>query len=875
MCITHANEAIEVTSSRLPKSVEPRHYTLRITPDLVGFTHTGEETIDVEVLKRVSSITITSAEIKISGITITDKFGKTRPGEVTYDEENEFAKFTFPGDVLPGRHKLSFTFKGEINDKMHGFYRSFYKDAEGKEHAIASTQMEPADARRAFPCFDEPAFKATFGITLVVDENLVALSNGKQISEKKLDGGKKEVSFKRTIKMATYIVAFVVGKLVESETVTANGVKIRVFHTPGKEHLVKFALDTAQKAIKRCEKYFGIKYPGDKLDLIAIPEFAFGAMENLGCMIFKETALLVDPLTATIAELMRVFEVVCHEIVHSWFGDYVTMIWWHGLWLNEAFATYVSNKIVHHYHPEWNVFEELAAGRRAGAMRTDGLLTTRAIQAPVNRASDALGMVDGITYGKGSGGLWQLEAYIGGKAFRDGIRVYLKKHALGNTENSDLWAAIGSQSRKRVADIMDSWIFQPGHPVVSVSEPHGASNGRVTLGQKRFLFGEAASATRQPLVCTTESSPDAAKANSWLIPVKLRYETAKGVKNKWVLLDEIEKSIYLGPDVKWVVANAGGSGFYRTQYASPLTGKIEVSSLSVLERFNLVNDSWSCVRAGLLTSDDYFDVIKEFSGENDPNVLGVITGSFGTLMDVLPKANRHAFRTFIRGLFNPTLTRLGWKDRHDESAQDKRVRGQVISALGLHGRDQEVQAKAKELFKMYFVDKSAVANNVAPALVWITAASGDEAQFEQFKSLYVDNNNPQEKARYLAALSTFENEELLSRALNLSLTRTIRNQDAPGLIASLLNTDIKEEAWKFVQDNWDYMVQHFAESQLIGMVSGFAALSTPELEAEVQAFLASHPVRGGAKQVAQVLENLRLNVSFREREIDRMVKRFS
>ena len=875
MCMIHAAEAIEVSPTRLPKYVEPKHYTLKITPDLVGFTHTGEETIDVQVLKKVSSITINSAEIKISGVTITDKFGNTRTGQVSYDQENEFATFTFGGDVVAGRHKLSFSFEGEINDKMHGFYRSMYKDADGKEHFIASTQMEPADARRAFPCFDEPAFKATFGITLVVDEDLVALSNGKQISVTKLEGGKKEVTFKRTMKMATYIVAFVVGNLVESETVIANGVKIRVFHTPGKEHLTKFALDTAQKAIKFCEKYFGIKYPGDKLDLIAIPEFAFGAMENLGCMIFKETALLVDPLTATIAELMRVFEVVAHEIVHSWFGDYVTMIWWHGLWLNEAFATYVSNKIVHFYHPEWNVFEELAAGRRGGAMRTDGLLTTRAIQAPVNRASEALGMVDGITYGKGSGVLWQLEKYIGGKAFRDGIRVYLKKHALGNTENSDLWAAIGSQSSKRVADIMDSWIFQPGHPVVSVSESHGASNGRVTLGQKRFLYGEAAPATNQPLVGTAESSSAPAKASTWLIPVKVRFETAKGVKNKWVLLDETEKSIYLGPDVKWVVANAGGSGFYRTRYATPLTGKIDVSTLSVLERFNLVNDSWSCVRAGLVTSDDYHNVIKEFSGETDPNVLGVIIGSLGALMDVLPKGNRPAFRAFIRDLFNPTLTRLGWEDRPGESAQDKRLRGQVITTLGVTGRDEAVQAKARELFKRYLVDKSVVPNNVAPSLAWIAAATGDEAQFERFKSFYMTNDNPQEKARYLAALSSFENEELLGRALQLSLTKTIRNQDAPGLINSLLTTDIKEEAWKFVQDNWDYIVKHFAEAQLIGMVSGFGALSTPELEAEVQAFLASHPVRGGAKQVAQVLENLRLNVSFRERELDRMVSRFS
>ncbi len=878
MCITHSAESIEVARDRLPKDVVPKHYTLTLTPDLAAFTFTGEETVDVQVLKKVSSITINSAEINISGITITDKFGNELPGSVEYDVEREFATFTFPADIVPGRHKLSFSFAGEINDKMHGFYRSIYKDADGKEHVIASTQMEPADARRAFPCFDEPAFKATFGVTLIVDENLVALSNGRQISEKKLEGGKKAVTFKRTIKMSTYIVAFVVGNLAVSETVIANGVKIRVFHVPGKEGLTQFALASAVYAIKKCEKYFGIKYPGDKLDLIAIPEFAFGAMENLGCMIFKETALLVNPLTATIAELMRVFETVAHEIVHSWFGDYVTMIWWHGLWLNEAFATYVSNKIVHAAHKEWNVFEELAAGRRGGAMRTDGLLTTRPIQSPVKRASDALGMVDGITYGKGSGVLWQLESYIGGRAFRDGIRVYLRKHALGNTENSDLWNAIGSQSKKPVAKMMDSWIFQPGHPVVSVSEPCGASCGHVKLGQKRFLYGEAASSSaKESISCAAVGSSAApAEGGTWMIPVHLRYETAAGVKTKWVLLDEREKSIYLGPDVKWVVANAGGSGFYRTRYATPLTGKLKVSQLSVLERFNLVNDAWSCVRAGLVNSDDYYDVIKEFSDETDPNVMGVITGSLGALLDVLPEANRPAFRAFIRNLLRPALARLGWKDRENESSQDKRLRGQVITALGLTGRDEAVQNQAKDLFKQYLIDKSAVSSNVAPALVWITALTGDEATHEQFRRLAKESSTPQEQQRYLHALGSFDDKALLRRTLAMTLTKEdVRNQDAPALIGTLLSTDIKEEVWKFIQENWDYMVKHFAESQLIGMVSGFSALSKPELEAEVQAFLASHPVRGGAKQVAQVLENLRLNVALRERERDRMVKRFA
>jgi len=687
------------------------------------------------------------------------------------------------------------------------------------------------------------------------------LSNGETLDTTSLSSqqGKKAVRFKKTIKMSTYLVAMVVGEFVESKTVTANGTKIRVFHVPGKEDLTQFALDAAVYSINYCENYFGIRYPGDKLDLVGIPDFAFGAMENLGCMIFRETALLVNPATATLAEKARVFEVVAHEIVHSWFGDLVTMIWWHGLWLNEAFATFVSQKIVDSAHPDWNVWEDFAAGRRGGAMRTDGLLTTRPIQADVERASDALGMVDGITYGKGSGVLWQLEQFIGEDVFRDGIRVYLKKHAYGNTENSDLWDAIGSQSEQPVRVIMDSWIFQPGHPVVDVANTTGATRGSIKLGQKRFVYS---------------TTPENDKSN-WLIPINLRYENGSGVKNKWVLLDRSSRTVYLGKDVKWVVANAGGTGFYRTRYESALTSRIDVSTLSALERFNLVNDTWACVRAGLVSSTDYHDVIKEFANETDPDVIGIITGSLSALRSVLPEENRPAFRRFVRELFNPMLARLGWQEKEGESNQDRQLRGQVISTLGRSGQDAAVRQQAREYFKQYLNDKSAVPNNVAPALVYIAAETGDAADYAEFQRLYGLSNNPQEKVRYLYALASFTDKELLRKTLAATITDAIRTQDAPSMVAMLLDSEIKDEAWQFVQDNWDYMVAHYPETGLISMIGGFAALSTPEKELEVQAFLATHPVRGGSKQVAQCLENLRLSVAFRERELHRLVARFA
>jgi puromycin-sensitive aminopeptidase len=876
MCISHVDEAVQVSGSRLPRNVVPLHYRLRFEPFFSTYTFAGDETVDIKVLEPTSSIVINAAELKISNVVLSTASGRSFKAEVTFDEENEFAIFTFPTTIKKGRYKLSLKFRGVLNGKLHGFYRTLYKGVDGKKKVIASTQMEPADARRAFPSFDEPDRKAEFSISIIADPSLTALSNGLPYRSRLLPNGKKLTTFEKSPLMATYVTGMVVGAFAKSKTVVVNGVKVTVYCTPGKEGLTDFALEAAQYTIKWCEEFFKIKYPGKKLDLVGIPEFAFGAMENWNLNIFRETALLVDPKTATIAEMMQVFITVAHEIVHTWFGNLVTMKWWNGLWLNEAFATFISMKVAAHAHPEWHVFEDFAAGRRAGAMRTDGLMTTRPIQAEVEKASEALGMVDGITYGKGSGVLWQLEQFIGDDVFRDGVRVYLQKHLYGNTVNDDLWSAIGSQTKAPVEEMMKSWIFQPGHPVVTVGSCDCGSGGRLKLNQRRFFYGEPAEeGTKSAMVCSSPSADiDWSNAGRWMVPIKLRYESEDGVKEKWVMLDSKEKSIYLGNDVKWVLANSGGSGFYRTRYETALTSKVAISELSIGERYNLVSDTWACVRAGLVSSTDYHDVIKEFANETDPNVMGVIIGSMGTLLDVLPKANRESFRTFIRELLTPTLARLGWQEQPGESVQDKQLRGKVIDTLGCTARDQAVADQGKALFRQYLVDKSVVPNNVAPSLVWITAASGDEAQYEEFLRFYNTTQNPQEKVRYLYALAYFDDENLLRRTLAASITDVVKKQDAHNVLATLLDSDIQEEAWAFVQKNWDILVGRLSETGMISLVGSFSALSEPHLEQQVRDFIATHPVRGGNKQVAQMLENLRINVSFREREIERLTARF-
>jgi puromycin-sensitive aminopeptidase len=485
MCMADKDTALEVSSIRLPETVVPEHYAITLRPDITNASFSGDEVIDVKVKAPVSEILINAAELTLSQVFVTDSFGTTLRGQVSMDEPNERAVIKFDGVVGKGKWKLHISFNGVLNDKLHGFYRSVYKDAAGAEHVIASTQFEPNDARRAFPCFDEPSFKATFGITLEVDEHLTAISNGPVIGEVKLAGGKKAVTFKDTMKMSTYIVAFVVGEFERTEAINVNGTEVRVYHIPGKAELATFALKAAQFSLTWYERYFGIKYPGDKLDMIGIPDFAFGAMENLGCVTFRETALLVNEKTGTIGELSRVAEVVAHEIAHMWFGDLVTMKWWNGLWLNEAFATFMATKVEDAFRKEWKRWDSFGI-ERAAAFRTDGLVATRPIEAVVTHPSQALGMIDVITYRKGCSVLRQLEQFIGEEAFRKGIAHYLRKHSYGNAETTDLWDAIDTATDKPVREIMNSWIFQPGYPVISVSE--SAVSGCVTLSQAPFKY---------------------------------------------------------------------------------------------------------------------------------------------------------------------------------------------------------------------------------------------------------------------------------------------------------------------------------------------------------------------------------------------------
>ncbi|HYK65199.1 MAG TPA: M1 family metallopeptidase, partial [Patescibacteria group bacterium] len=468
---------------RLPKNVTPRRYEIRLTPDLKNFTFQGQVDIAVVVNEATDDVVLNALELEIDKV-VAERAGKSLTAKAELETTKERAHLRFAEKLAPGDWTLKISFRGILNDKLHGFYRSQYTDAAGKAHVVATTQFESTDARRAFPCWDEPELKASYKVTLVIDDHLAAFSNGGEESSRKIAGGKREVVFKETIAMSTYLVAFIVGEFVATAPVDA-GTPLRIVHVPGKESLTSWATRIGAFSLKYFADYYGLKYPGDKLDLLAIPDFASGAMENLGAITFRETALLADEKTASRAELERVADVVSHENAHMWFGDLVTMRWWNGIWLNEAFATFMEMLAVDAWKPQWKRWESFSVSR-AAAMAIDGLRSTRSIEYTVRSPEDCRAMFDILTYEKGAAVLRMLEQFLTANVFRDGIRLYLKKHQFNNTETGDLWDALESASREPVRKMMDSWIFQPGFPIVDASP---SANGRgLKLSQRRFFY---------------------------------------------------------------------------------------------------------------------------------------------------------------------------------------------------------------------------------------------------------------------------------------------------------------------------------------------------------------------------------------------------
>ncbi len=854
---------VALDSFRLPKHVVPTDYVIKLFPNPTGKSgrFRGEETIAVTVKEATKVVALNVCDITIQKVRIT-RDGKSIVGKVTVNKENEVATITFPKQIAVGDWKLHLSFIGSHNQALRGFYKSTWEDASGKTHTIVTTQHEATEARKTFPCFDEPAFKATFKVSLVIDKKLVALSNGRNIKETSISRRRKVVEFARTPKMSTYLTCFIVGEFESSEPAFVNGKEIRIWCVPGKKHMTSWALKCAVRGIEWFEDYFGVPYfGGDKIDHVAIPDFEAGAMENTGCVTYREEALLCDEATAAHDELESIAVTVLHEESHFWFGDLVTMDWWNGLWLNESFATFMENLCLAMWKPEWKIWDGFG-GMRAAALRIDGLKSTHPIEMPVNHPDEVDELFDAISYNKGGSVLDMIHQYIGFETFRKGISIYLSRHGLSNTQTGDLWDALEEACRAEGSDIpvrriMDAWVFTPGHPVVSVLR--GEKPGTIKVSQQQFQF-----ISEEP------------STSLWPIPLIIKTKTASGeIVKQTVLLDTADATIEVGESFQWVKLNAGGSGVHRVRYSSELALALTANvqeNLSVIERFNLVNDAWAGVRAGLSTSIEFLQMVPSFAGESDPTVFGVILSALGVMHRILPEDKRQPLKHIIRGVAKPTFDRLGWAPVVGETIQTTQLRASLFSTLGTTCEDLEVRAKAEELFASWLKDKASVDPNLVGTFVNILAYFGDEARYEEFKKLFKNAKTPSDTNTFLYSLSSFRTLDLLKRTLDFSFTDEVSVQDSPYLFASLLGNKYSQDfAWNYLRDNWEKVKTAFPTNMVPGIARACVSLDTSARATEVREFFAAHEVKAGAMAVAQMLEQLSISVRLRESETDRLL----
>ena len=847
---------------RLPRTAVPSRYEVALEPDLGAATFAGTCATTLEVTEATDVLVLNAIELDLVAASMVGPDGASQPAAtITLDDTTERATLRFGSSLAPGTWVLHMTFTGILNDKLHGFYRSTFTDTDGAEQVIATTQFEATDARRAFPCWDEPDFKAVFAVTLIVAEDLTAVSNAAEVDRQPRDDGKHVVRFADTMAMSTYLVAFIVGPLDITDPVDVDGTPLRIVFPRGKGHLTGYALEVGQFCLRFFSDYFGVPYPGDKLDLVAVPDFAFGAMENLGCVTFREALVLVEPDEVTQPELQRVTDVIAHELAHMWFGDLVTMKWWNGIWLNEAFATFMEMLATDAFRPEWDRWSDFGLSRTM-AFDTDALDTTRPIEFEVVSPTDAEGMFDVLTYEKGAAVVRMLEQYLGANPFREGIRHYIRSHAYGNTETTDLWDAIETVTDEPVRAIMDSWIFQGGYPLVTVDL---VNDGEVLrFGQERF--GYAAD--------LGEGDPaaiSALDAQTWQIPLIFSQSAQDIVTFEKILLGAGGLDIAMVEAVDWVLANTEATGFYRVAYApglrAALTARAQID-LSPLERYGLVDDGWSAVLADRMTVVDALTMIEGFGDETDLSVWQRMVGVLSSIDRLVDDEARAALATRIRLLVRPALLRLGLTPADGESERDRELRGVLLEALGVLADDEVIRTEAKAL--VHRPDGADAADpSVLAASITIVAAIGGVEDFTVFQSRMKAAATPQEELRYLYALSGFEDPDLFGRLLAMTLTDEIRTQNAPYVLARAMgNRQQGPAAWAFVRDHWDDVNERFPSNSIVRMLSGVRTLSAPEVADDIFSFFEAHEVPQGDKQLAQHLERLEVNVGLRARDAE-------
>jgi aminopeptidase N/puromycin-sensitive aminopeptidase len=826
-------------AQRLPEVATPENYKLSFVPNLDKATFDGEETISIHVLKPTSEITLNSADIDFHDVTIASN-GSTQAAKVTPEKDKEMVVLSVEKALAAGPATIHITYSGILNDEMRGFYIG--KDDQGRKYA--ATQFESTDARRAFPSFDEPAYKATFDITTVADKGQVAISNSKIVSDTPGPGDKHTVRFATSPKMSSYLAALVVGNFeyIEGE---ADGIPIRIYTTPGKKEMGRFALETAEHVLSYYDKYFSIKYPYGKLDLIAIPDFSAGAMENTACITFREVLLQIDEKHGSVGLKKTIASVIAHEMAHQWFGDLVTMKWWDDIWLNEGFATWMSSKPIEAWKPEWN-FDLDDVSQAGGTMNTDSLANTRPIHQAAETPGQILELFDGIAYGKAAAVLTMLEAYLGEDTFRAGVNAYIQQHRYANATADDFWEAQAHTSKKPVDQIMPTFVKQAGVPIINVKLQCSGNTTTVSLDQRRYYVNRE----------KFEEPND----ELWQVPLCMKGSADNG-KTKCELLTRKEQTFTLPGCSNWVLANAGATGYYRVGYQPETVRALArdaESKLSPAERIALQSDIWASVRVGREPVGDYLALAQGLGSDRNRAVLGDTVGRLDYVSRYLvTDSDRESFRAWLAQLLTPILNDVGWEPKPGESDEQKTLRASVFFSLGYDARDPQVLAQAKKIADQAIANPSSIGREIAGSAIHLAAFTGDEAFYDKLMAALKNPKSPEEYYMYLFALPRFEDPKLLQKTLDYAISPDVRSQDALQLVGGVMQNPAGEKlAWDFVLSHWDAVQKSggpFASAQVVGSTSSFCDANMRD---QVKEFYAAHKIEAAERTYRQSIERI-------------------
>jgi len=823
-------------AKRLLKSIQPTYYRLDLDIDMAGFSYALDEELEFELLASTAQLELHCNGPKVEAATID---GQTVTA-VRYDRAEETVILTAPGELAPGPHRLKLKISGVVSDSLHGLYRSSYQ-SEGQTQYWATTQFEATHARECFVCIDEPAAKATFTTSLSVPTGLTVVSNA-PVTKTQGQAGRTRHQFEPTPIMSTYLVAFIVGEMAYTETTTKHGVTVRVYTTPDKRDDGRFALETAAQTLDFYTEYFGIPYPLAKLDMLAVPDFAAGAMENWGAVTYRESDLLISEGSSAQSNRERVAMVVTHELAHQWFGNLVTMAWWTDLWLNEGFASWIQYLASDHLFPEWKFWEKFVADDYSGARELDSLANTHPIEVEVRHPSEISEIFDAISYEKGASVIRMLHHYLGDQAFRGGLQAYLRRYQYTSATTADLWSELESYSKQPVSAVMSAWTKQPGYPIVSFAD--GA------IKQKRF--GD-------------HSSP-------LLWPVPISAVTSQGEIKRTELFSTTKAATELKL-TGWFKPNLDQTAFYITGYTA---GQLEqlspkIPQLNAIDRWGVLTDALALNRQGQLGAKPVLELLRAYRPDDNLIVWKAIAAGLGDYRLLAEGSDcQKPLEQFVIQLSDRLVNRLGWQAAPNEENYQTLLRPIILMLAGMAG-DRDVWHEALTQFGGYMANGN-LDPNLRQTVYRLSGKFGDAATQTQLWQLYRDSDQQEEKRRLFYGLASASDKAAIDKVLAATLSPDVRSQDSIIYLAyTLFNDEAKQQSWDFIKEHWAELKQRYGGAgHMLSRLPTYLSMvfASSEVADEIESFLAANGTPEMSRSIKQGVERIRIQADWRKRDLE-------